>query len=43
MSTLFSFFFTHTSVGPTQRAMLIKGYSEFPKAPALLEPHHQII
>ena len=24
-------------------AMAIKGYSTFPKAPALLEPHHQII
>ena len=23
-------------------AMAIKGYSAFPKAPALLEPHHQI-
>ena len=24
-------------------AMAIKGYSTFPKAPALLEPHHQIV
>ena len=24
------------------RAMTMKGYSTFPKAPALLEPHHQI-
>ena len=23
--------------------MLMKGYSAFPKAPALLEPHHQIV
>ena len=23
--------------------MLIKGYSAFPKAPTLLEPHHQIV
>ena len=23
-------------------AMAMKGYSAFPKAPALLEPHHQI-
>ena len=23
--------------------MAIKGYSAFPKAPALLEPHHQIV
>ena len=25
------------------RAMAMKGYSAFPKAPALLEPHHQIV
>ena len=25
------------------RAMAINGYSAFPKAPALLEPHHQIV
>ena len=25
------------------REMAMKGYSAFPKAPALLEPHHQII
>ena len=25
------------------RAMTMKGYSAFPKAPALLEPHHQIV
>ena len=24
-------------------AMAMKGYSTFPKAPALLEPHHQIV
>ena len=24
-------------------AMAMKGYSAFPKAPALLEPHHQIV
>ena len=24
-------------------AMAMKGYSIFPKAPALLEPHHQIV
>ena len=24
-------------------AMAIKGYSALPKAPALLEPHHQIV
>ena len=24
-------------------AMAIKGFSAFPKAPALLEPHHQIV
>ena len=24
-------------------AMAMKGYSEFSKAPALLEPHHQIV
>ena len=24
-------------------AMAIKGYSAFPKAPALLEPHHQSV
>ena len=24
-------------------AIAIKGYSLFPKAPALLEPHHQIV
>ena len=24
-------------------AIAIKGYSVFPKAPALLEPHHQIV
>ena len=24
-------------------AMAIKGYSAFPKVPALLEPHHQIV
>ena len=24
-------------------AMVIKGYSAFPKAPASLEPHHQIV
>ena len=24
-------------------AMAIKGYSAFPKTPALLEPHHQIV
>ena len=24
-------------------ALAIKGYSEFPKAPPLLEPHHQIV
>ena len=24
-------------------AIVIKGYSAFPKAPALLEPHHQIV
>ena len=24
-------------------AMVMKGYSAFPKAPALLEPHHQIV
>ena len=24
-------------------AMAINGYSTFPKAPALLEPHHQIV
>ena len=24
-------------------AMAMKGYSKFPKAPALLEPHHQIV
>ena len=23
--------------------MTMKGYSTFPKAPALLEPHHQIV
>ena len=23
--------------------MAMKGYSAFPKAPALLEPHHQIV
>ena len=31
---------------PGQRgpgAMAIKGYSEFPKAPALLKLHHQIV
>ena len=26
-----------------QGAMAMKGYSAFPKAPALLEPHHQIV
>ena len=26
-----------------QRTMAMKGYSTFPKAPALLEPHHQMI
>ena len=26
-----------------QEAMEIKGYSAFPKAPALLEPHYQIV
>ena len=25
------------------RTMAMKGYSAFPKAPALLEPHHQIV
>ena len=25
------------------RAMAMKGYSAFPKAPALLEPHHQVV
>ena len=25
------------------RAMAMKEYSTFPKAPALLEPHHQIV
>ena len=36
-----------TLIGPYQelplraRAMAIKGYSAFPKAPSLLEPHHQ--
>ena len=25
------------------RAMTMKGYSAFPKAPALLKPHHQIV
>ena len=25
------------------KVMAIKGYSPFPKAPALLEPHHQIV
>ena len=25
------------------RAMAMKGYSAFPKAPASLEPHHQIV
>ena len=24
-------------------AMAVKGYSAFPKVPALLEPHHQIV
>ena len=24
-------------------AMAMKGYSAFPKAPVLLEPHHQIV
>ena len=24
-------------------AMAMKGYSTFPKTPALLEPHHQIV
>ena len=24
-------------------AMVMKGYSTFPKAPALLKPHHQIV
>ena len=24
-------------------AMAMKGYSAFPKAPALLKPHHQIV
>ena len=24
-------------------AMVMKGYSAFPKAPVLLEPHHQIV
>ena len=31
---------------PGQRdlgAMAMKEYSEFPKAPALLKPHHQIV
>ena len=27
---------------PFSFAMAMKGYSTFPKAPALLEPHHQI-
>ena len=26
-----------------QEAMAIKGYFVFPEAPALLEPHHQIV
>ena len=26
-----------------QGAMAMKGFSAFPKAPALLEPHHQIV
>ena len=26
-----------------QGAMALKGYSTFPKAPASLEPHHQIV
>ena len=26
-----------------QREMAIRGYSAFPKAPALLEPHHKIV
>ena len=25
------------------RVMVMMGYSTFPKAPALLEPHHQIV
>ena len=25
------------------KVMAMKGYSAFPKAPALLEPHHQIV
>ena len=26
-----------------QEAVVVKGYSAFPKAPASLEPHHQIV
>ena len=29
--------------GVDQGAIAIKGYSSFPKAPALLEPHHRIV
>ena len=30
-------------VGVDQKAMAIRKYSEFPKAPNLLEPHHQFV
>ena len=45
---LFNTYIGHYQVLPRRArvdlgAMAMKGYSAFPKAPASLEPHHQIV